>query len=189
MARDGDGLPVSVTPPPLLSAGIRSCGRATWNCATCWPTAPRSGRSTSRRWHRERWVKEKHALIIHQHNPADIKVPAAAPTLSAQVGDSQILITKTKLLPLLLFLLCTPIHAPLIGNSPPLLRYCLTVTGMPFHRTRVRCPKPTKAAIFDSFVIFFPHNRSVSMHISTCSLSNDAVSCAEVVRRLVLLKA
>lgn len=101
-------------------------------------------------------MKEKHALNIHQHNPADIEVPAAAPTLSAQVGDSQILITKTKLLPLLLFLLCTPIHAPLIGNSPPLLRYCLTVTGMPFHRTRVRCPKPTKAAIFDSFVIFSP---------------------------------
>lgn len=64
VAKDGnrewkrEGGLVSMSPPYLPSAGIRSCGRATWNYATCWPTAPRSGRSTSRRWHRERWVKE-----------------------------------------------------------------------------------------------------------------------------------
>lgn len=64
VAKDGNGERkregglVSMSPPYLPSAGIRSCGRATWNYATCWPTAPRSGRSTSRRWHRERWVKE-----------------------------------------------------------------------------------------------------------------------------------
>lgn len=66
---------VSMSPPYLPSAGIRSCGRATWNYATCWPTAPRSGRSTSRRWHRERWVKENKTAFdmyffvsFHTHN-------------------------------------------------------------------------------------------------------------------------
>lgn len=43
----------------LLLAGTRSCGRAMWNYATCWPTALRSSRLTSRSWHRERWVERK----------------------------------------------------------------------------------------------------------------------------------
>lgn len=75
-------------------------------------------------------------------------------TLSAEVRDSQILITKTKLLPLLLFLLCALIRKLLIGNSPPVLAV-IAVTKMQFHSTKVRCSKFTKAAIFDSFCYFF----------------------------------
>lgn len=54
--RGGRWTPVSLTPPYVLLTGTRSCGRAMWNYATCWPTAPRSSKLTSRSWRRERWV-------------------------------------------------------------------------------------------------------------------------------------
>lgn len=110
--------------------------------------------------------------------------------LSAEVRDSQILITKTKLLPLLLFLLCALIQKLLIGNSPPVLGV-IAVTRMLFHSTKVRCSKLTKAAIFDSFVSFFLlllrkrshtllhlmlfRSRGNFLHINTWSFSNYVI--------------
>lgn len=171
----GDGLLRAWRLPLCSLSGTRSCGRATSNYATCWPTAPRSSRSTSRSWRRERWVERKKKKILfpffllsrshifHCQVACSWYVDAVQYAFNLnvlgahfpqiwKVTPEYLHSAETGAKLLLLFPLCTLIQMQLIWNSP------LLIVIIAWKKQGCRFTKYkwlTKAKLFFWFCCFF----------------------------------